>query len=37
MLTKEALDKDLDSYWVKNGETDKAKSNLDMELAEYMK
>jgi hypothetical protein len=36
-VTSERLDKELDNYFVKNGDTAKAKSNLDMELAEYMK
>lgn len=31
------LDKELDAYWIKSGDTEKAKSNLDIELAEYMK
>ena len=31
------LDKDLDKYFVKNGNQSKVKSNLDMDLDEYMK
>jgi len=31
------LDKELDQYWVKNGDAGKLKSNLDCELEEYMK
>jgi hypothetical protein len=36
-VTSDTLDKDLDKYFMRNGDNDKAKSNLDMELAEYMK
>ena len=36
-LTAEMLDKDLDKYFVKNGNQSKVKSNLDMDLDEYMK
>ncbi len=36
-LNADDLDKELDAYWIKGGDTEKAKSNLDQELAEYMK
>lgn len=36
-MTNAKLDKDLDNYFVKNGDTSRAKTNLDMELEEYMK
>lgn len=36
-LNADQLDKELDAYWIKGGDTEKAKSNLDQELAEYMK
>ncbi len=36
-ITTADLDKELDAYFMRNGDNEKAKSNLDMELAEYMK
>jgi len=36
-LTAEQLDKQLDNYFVKNGDTSKVKNSLDMELDQYMK
>jgi hypothetical protein len=36
-VTADVLDKDLDKYFLKNGDKDKCKNSLDMELDEYMK
>lgn len=36
-MTADVLDKDLDKYFLKNGDKDKCKNSLDMELDEYMK
>jgi len=36
-MDADSLDKDLAKYWIKNGDGDKCKDNLDCELDDYMK
>ena len=36
-MTADALDQDLDKYWIKKGETGTVKSHLDNEMDEYWK